>query len=359
MNEWIAPPDPDTVAGPPQATPFQWNLTNGAKAWTKDARELARLSDAPIIDGILREREVVSIVGAAKTRKTWFALALALAVANGAPFLGHETHRRKVLYLDYELKPGTFRKRMSLLSPVKPVGFFYQCLRGEERLPTVDEIAAIVAAEGFGLVVVDSLYRTEWIAEENNNDTTSRDLKKLQRFTHAVACSLLVVDHTAKGGGAERSAVDASRGASSKGGFFDALLVLRATDKGPDPAGKYCILDPVVRDWPEIEGLPLVSFSWDGSNATVESVGTVAPGAADSNATKLLEALAGAGKPMGRAALIAATGIPETTCRKVLAKLVASKQVAEAPAPNHSQRLVYRLADLMDEPRETPENSTL
>jgi hypothetical protein len=361
-TDWKEPPpvsDPVTPNGrQPQAapSPFKWNVTPGAETWTKNPVEIANMSDAPIVDGLLREREVASVIGAAKTSKTWFTLALALAVSKGEPFLERETHQRKTLYLDYELKPGTFRKRMSLLSDSQPDGFFYQCLRGLDRLPRVDEIADLVEAEGFGLVVVDSLYRTGWLSEENNNDTTSRELTSLQTFTNRVGCSVVVVDHTAKGGGNERSAVDAARGASSKGGFYDCLLVLRPTDKGPDPAGKYAILDAVVRDWPEASELPLVSFSWDRTSCMVELAGTVGPGEADANATKILEVLAGAEKPIGKAAIEAATRIPTSTIERALKKLVAKLLVEELPDPTHKQRLVYRLRDGMDEPRQTTPN---
>lgn len=356
---WKTPPDPEPQPESQNQAPltsFVWNVTNGATTWTKNPQEIADMSDAPIIQGLLREREVASVVGAAKTSKTWFTLALALAVSEGEEFLGMETHKRKVLYIDYELKPGTFRKRMSLLSDSQPDGFFYQCLRGLTRLPRVDEIADLVEREGFGLVIVDSLYRTGWLTEENNNDTSSRELTVLQTFTNRVGCSVVVVDHTAKGGGAERSAVDASRGASSKGGFYDALLVLRPTDKGPDPAGKYAILESVVRDWPAAEGLPLVSFSWDRTSCTVELAGTVGLGEADANATKILEVLAGVEKPIGKATIEAATGIPATTLRTAIARLVVKNLVKELPDPKHSQRLVYRLCDSMDKPCQTPPN---
>lgn len=346
-------PVPEVPAKP---QPFAWSISDAAETWTGDPEEIAALSDPPIIEGLLREREVGSVVGAAKTSKTWFTLALALAVARGDDFLGHETHKRKVLYLDYELKPGTFRKRMSLLSDGKPNGFFYQTLRGERRLPSVNEIAELVEREGFGLVIVDSLYRTGWLAEENNNDSTPRDLAPLQDFTRRVPCSLLCVDHTAKGGGNDKSAVDAARGASAKGGFWDCLMVLRPTDKGPDPAGSYAILDPVLRDWPRVEDLPLVSFAWHAASATVELAGEVSRNEADGLATAILEALATVDKPIGRKLISTMTGIPDSTLGRALKGLVAKGMVIETSDPSHSQRLVYRLADAIGEPRQTSPN---
>lgn len=354
---WKEPPPvaEDAPQARPQPEPFKWTITHGAETWTHDPQEIAALSDPPIIEGLLREREVGSVVGAAKTSKTWFSLALALSVASGDPFLGMATHRRRVLYLDYELKPGTFRKRMSLLAPEKPDGFFYQCLRGERRLPSVEEIAALVEAENFGLVVVDSLYRTGWLAEENNNDSTPRDLAPLHDFTRRCAASLLCVDHTAKGGGADKSAVDAARGASAKGGFWDCLLVLRPTDKGPDPAGNYAILDPVLRDWPRFDALPLVSFTWTATGCTVDTAGDVDRGESGATATKILEAI-GSTEGISRPAIATGTGIGETTVRRHLEAMLSRGRVIEFPDPGHKQRKLYRLPDIADEPRQTPPN---
>ena len=346
--------DRPPATGTPQ--PFRWHVCAGADGWTDDPGTIATLSDPAIIEGLLREREVATVVGAAKTAKTWFSLDLALKVAAGVPFLGMETHQRKTLYLDYELKEGTFKKRMSLLSPVRPEGFFYQCLRGEPRLPTVHEIADLVETEGFGLVVVDSLYRTGWLSEENSNDSTSRELTALQTFTARVGCSLLCVDHTSKGGGNERTAVDAARGASAKGGFYDCLLVLRPTDKGPRPDGAYCVLDPVLRDWPRLQKLPLVSFEWDATSCRVELAGGVDREESDAVATKILESIARGGRGISRADIAAECGVTDTVLRRALASPAVARQVVEFADPNHKQRRLYRTRDIADEPRQTPPN---
>jgi len=350
------PPDKEQSQQSSSPQPFTWQVRDGAEGWTNNPEEIANLSDAPIIEGLLREKEVATIVGAAKTAKTWFALALALKVAAGEQFLGMVTHRCRVLYLDFELKEGTFRKRMSMLSSEKPEGFFYQCLRGESRLPTLEEIAALVETEKFGLVVIDSLYRTGWLSVENCNDSTGRELTKLQIFTARTGCSLLCVDHTAKGGGSERSAVDAARGASTKGGFYDALLVLRPTEKGPDPQGTYAILDAVLRDWPKAEKLPLISFWWESMHCHVDLAGNVKRNEAETNNTKILEVIGGADKGIQISAIASASGISETTINRALKSEQMLKQVVSFPDPSHKQRILYRLKDFADEPSQTTPN---
>ncbi len=330
---------------------FKWSTTNAAAVWTREPASIAALSDPPIVDGLLREREVVQVVGAAKTAKTWFSLALALAIARGGKFLEIRTHPRRVLYLDYELKPGTFAKRLSMIADTCPRGFEFQCLRGFANLPTIQDIAAYVKMHSVGVVFVDSLYRTGWIQEENNNDSTARDLAQLQTFTRDTNCSLVCVDHTAKGAGTERSVVDSSRGASAKGGFFDGVYLLRPTDQGEDPEALYVTLDLVLRDWAAPKELPLVAFKWSATTATIEMAGNVPRSANRAASVKILEALAETETVTSKAAIIEATSLGEKVVRERLKELVATGHVEESPDPTHRQRSLYIL-----KPRQTASN---
>jgi predicted transcriptional regulator len=237
-----------------------------------------------------------------------------------------------------------------MLSGEKPDGFLYQLLRGEPRLPTIAELSEIIQKEEIGLVVVDSLYRTNWLSEENSNDSTGKELTPIQRLASDTGASVLVIDHTAKGGGDGRSAVDASRGASAKGGFFDGIFVLRPTDQGPDPQGNYVILDPVVRDWAPFKELPLMSFSWSATSADLEIAGEVDPNAANNDTTVILSILAECDNPVGNSFIAAQTNLSAKRTREALAKLTAKGKVIESPDPSHKQRKLYRLPDMGDKP---------
>ena len=338
--------DGDTTPQPGHPSTFTFQPVNAGEVWTDDPEALAAKADPPIIDGLLREREVASVVGAAKLRKTWFTLELGLAVAAGREFIGRETEARKVLYLDYELKRGTFERRVAMLAGERPNGFFFQCLRGEPFLPTVQEIQDYVAAEGFGLVIVDSLYRTGWLSEENGNDSTPRELSVLQRFTAESGCSLVVVDHTAKGGGEGKSAVDAARGASSKAGFWDGLYVLRATDQGGDPHGEYVVLDPVLRDWPAFKKLPLICYSFTSTRCRIVPDGEVDRGSKPTTAEDILEYLDSRNHEWAAPADIReACGISNTSAQKALCHLTKRGRIERKQDPQHKQRFVYRIPE--------------
>jgi KaiC/GvpD/RAD55 family RecA-like ATPase len=328
--------------------PFEWALIDASSTWTKDPVLIAAMDDEAIVEKLIRRREVVCVVGQAKTAKTWFSVRLALCISSGTPFLGLRTHLSKVLYLDYELKPETFRKRLSLLSPERPENFRYFCMRGRDRLPRVGELEEMILREGIEFVVVDSMYRTGWLSEENSNDSTSRELASLQRLTTNTGCTLLVVDHTAKGFSAERTAVDSARGASVKGGFFDGILVLRPTDKGDDKGSTYALLDPVLRTWPYFKELPLVKFSWSDSAAQVEKEGDVSPSEVDANGAKIIEVLGDRGKGLSVRELHEATGIKKETLRRRLDAMAGMGRIIREPNPKHSQGFLYRQPDLVD-----------
>lgn len=329
----------ETLPPPPGVSPgYAWEIQDASVAWTDDTAEIEAMSAPPIIHGLLRDGDAATIVGGAKTQKSWLALRLGICVATGISFLGYKVSRRRVLYLDYELKNGTFRKRMCMLANAPPEGLIFMTLRGADRLPEMSEIEELIDEENIGLVILDPLYRTGLLQEENSNDTTGRELIALQNIATRTGAALLVVDHTAKGGGNERSAVDAARGASAKGGFFDAIIVLRP--KHDSPGANLVSLDAVTRDWPKLTELPLVSFAWDAGRCSVELQGTVSREDPSMVHHRIVEYLRDSA-PVGTKDIASALGIAETTLRNALSKLEGMGQVKSIADPDHRQRKLY------------------
>ena len=66
-----------------------------------------------VIEGVLHKGSKMIISGSSKAGKTLSLLHLGLAVANGEPWLGHNTHKEgsKVIYLDFELKAPYGRQK--------------------------------------------------------------------------------------------------------------------------------------------------------------------------------------------------------------------------------------------------------
>jgi RecA-family ATPase len=284
------------------------------------------LSDPPIIEGMLREREVAAIVASPKSCKTWIAMDLALSVAAGTPFLRRNTVKKRVLYIDYELKEGTLLSRISKLSTVKPVGLSHLCLRGQGTLPTQQDLKDLIREGEYGLVIIDSLYKTGWLSEENSNDSTARELNGLQEVARETGAAIVVIDHTAKGGGAERSVVDSARGASSKGGFFDDLFLLREPKNKPKEDGVYVEMDTVFRDLPSLKKRLLIRVYWEGeTEASVELVEEIDKSSTNRNEDAVRNHLQNHPDGCTYAELMAATGIKKETLRRTLLDLNATK----------------------------------
>ncbi|MDB4294528.1 AAA family ATPase [Akkermansiaceae bacterium] len=321
-----------------QKVPFDWRILHGSDAWLSDAKSIRALDAPTIIDGMLREGEVVSIIGGAKTYKTWFSLAMAYAVANGDSFIGKDVLNVPVCYLDYELKLNSFRKRLSIVAPDIPQNLDFQCLRATKRLPRIGEIKDLIINNNYKFVVIDSLYRTGWLSEENSNDSTSKELGDLQGLAEETGAAIMIVDHTAKGGGKDKQVVDAARGASAKAGFFDSMFFLR-----PDKEDQRVIVDMVLRDWPAPKESPIVEFDFNNYQLTTEVVGKSSKGDKNGHRSEILEMLAQKGS---EGISYADLSLPEETARRNLKALIKDGLIEEFKKPNeHKQRKFFRLID--------------
>ncbi|MDB4501513.1 helicase RepA family protein [Akkermansiaceae bacterium] len=329
-----------TLAEPKKTkvVPFAWRILHGSDVWLADAESIRALDAPTIIDGMLREGEVVSIIGGAKTYKTWFSLAMAYAVANGDSFIGKDVFNVPVCYLDYELKLNSFRKRLSIVAPSIPNNLDLQCLRGTKRLPRIGEIKDLIINNNYKFVVIDSLYRTGWLTEENSNDSTSKELGDLQGLAEETGAAIMLVDHTAKGGGKDKQVVDAARGASAKAGFFDSMFFLR-----PDKEEQRVVVDMVLRDWPAPKTSPIISFDFSGYELEMNVVGESSKGDKNGHRDALMDHLT---KQKEEGVCYADIDLSQSSAKRVLDKLIKEGVVEEFKKPNeHKQKKFFRLVD--------------
>jgi hypothetical protein len=74
-----------------------------------------------IVDGIVTEQSKLVIGSGSKTFKTWLTMDMSLSIAHGVAFLGRSTTRRRVLYVNLELKPGTSTRRLQAIATAKKI----------------------------------------------------------------------------------------------------------------------------------------------------------------------------------------------------------------------------------------------
>ncbi|MBI2926401.1 MAG: AAA family ATPase [Verrucomicrobia bacterium] len=189
-----------------------------------------------IVQGIVAEQSKLVIGSGSKSFKTWLTLDMALSIAHEVPCLARETTRRRVLYVNLELKPQSFKRRLQTVAKAKGIAvdrgwFLHLPLRGKLAGLTVFEIVCriIRLAEQFkaGVVVTDPIYKLNVEGEENNSRDQTVFFNQLDRITTEAGCTLILDDHFSKGNQSEKDPLDAIRGSSAKGGDVDAAMVLR------------------------------------------------------------------------------------------------------------------------------------
>lgn len=208
--------------------------------WTSEVAWL----DAPpaearmLVQGMLREGELMVIAAAPKARKSQLAIQLVLSVVTGRPFLGELpiVSPGAVLYLNYELARATFENRASAVGRAMGVkdgelqGLWHTWHMREDPL---DAVAAAERIErekiqGLRLIVIDPL-RNAYPAQiggesfsENSNAHVAALVRRLMQLATRTGASVLVNHHTTKGEAGGKSLTDQGAGAGSLSGGVDA-----------------------------------------------------------------------------------------------------------------------------------------
>jgi hypothetical protein len=210
--------------------------------WLKqisDAAAIMELEIPPvveIVEGITTEHSKLGIGSSSKSNKTWLAMDLGLSIAHGVTFLGHQTARRRVLYVNPELKEATFERRIQAIAKAKgiavePTWFNHLALRGKLAGITLNGIVSrIIRIAGrlqVEVVVLDSIYKLNTEGAENDSRDQTLFYNEVDRLTTEGKCTVIMIDHAGKGNQSEKEPLDVFRGSSVKGGDLDAAMILR------------------------------------------------------------------------------------------------------------------------------------
>ena len=192
-----------------------------------------------IVQGIVAEHSKLALVSSAKCFKTWVTIYLALAISHKADFLGRPTVRRRVLYVNLELKPQTFVRRLQAIAgrlgiTIDRDWFSHLSLRGKMAGLSVHEVVSriitVARARGVEVYVIDPVFKLNVEGEENSSRDQTVFFNELDRITTEGNATLILNDHSGKGNQSEKDPLDVIRGSSAKGGDLDAAMVLRKHD---------------------------------------------------------------------------------------------------------------------------------
>jgi RecA-family ATPase len=197
--------------------------------WPVSASEaLQKPQELPpqLLREMLYEGGTMLLAGPSKSMKTWTMIALAVATASGAEWMGAKAQACPVLYLNLELPRYVFERRV--MAVCKAMALPYP-----ERLYTIHTRTAGITTDlrwieanlpvvmqdvGAKMLIIDPHYKISACSgyEENSNDGQGMLLARLESLTSSRQCALVIAHHFAKGNASDKSAIDRASG----GGVF-------------------------------------------------------------------------------------------------------------------------------------------
>jgi hypothetical protein len=200
-------------------TPGQVEADTKPNPWlslVEDAADIVIKTIPPVVEivgDIVAEKSKLVIASGSKSFKTWLSIHLGLCVAGGLRFLERFTTRRRVVYVNLELQPRTFDRRVQAIAKatgitVDRAWFYHLPLRGKLAGLTVFEIVnrIIAVANHFRaeVVICDPVYKMNVEGDENSSRDQTNFFNQLDRITTEAGCTLILNDHFSKGNQSEK-----------------------------------------------------------------------------------------------------------------------------------------------------------
>lgn len=226
-----------------------------------------------LVNGLIRKQEFGTVTGASKTRKSWFLMYLAFAIAFLKAFFGIKVLTPvDVLYLNFELLPGAWDERLALirsawgnLSETPHVLRAWQ-LRGK-TLNYKDLSAAIQYRlwkekwkDPPGLIIIDPAYKTWTGADELSSGIMAEVYDAFGKLVEDLGAAVVACLHSTKGKQDGKRALDTSSGAGVQGRMPDFNTNLRVKDSdltNNNPAPKITV-EPTLRHGEAVKSFKIV-----------------------------------------------------------------------------------------------------
>jgi len=183
-----------------------------------------------VIDRVFPEKSFGIIYGAPKKGKSFVALDMALCVASGLPWHGHEVRRGNVLYIVGEGLGGLGKRLKAWKAhnqPESEIAFYGLVTRVNMRAPEdVAEILKAISAikSDFSLIIIDTVARALLGGDENSATDIGEFIAGCDLIKDATGAAVIGVHHTGKD--EERG----MRGSSAMLAGLDTCILVKRTD---------------------------------------------------------------------------------------------------------------------------------
>ncbi len=213
----------------------------------------------PVLLDTFDAGDKVAVVAASKTRKSFYALQLAISLAAGKDFLSWGVSRpRQVLVVQMEIQERHYWRRVRRMAEALKVGVDdlderLMIVNGRGHGLTAEQLKPLAEKAEAEVVIIDPLYKLSE-GDENSAGDMGRLLSQFDELATATGAAVVYVHHDAKGSPGDRDTRDRGSGSGVLGRDYDACMTLTEhRDEGADAA----VVQALLRNYPPQEGFAI------------------------------------------------------------------------------------------------------
>lgn len=206
-----------------------------------------------------------TVIGSgSKAYKTWLVLDLGISVATGSQWLGLDTTKGKVLFVNFEIPAYFFRKRLRMVCEAKGVSldnlsdFHVLTTRGVKRKVSfrsfLRDVVSQIRGQTYSVIILDPSYMM-MEGEENSPKDVLDMLNELEGISVETGAAVVYTAHFAKGNQAAKAALDRISGSGVHARNPDTIITITEL-KEP---GTY-VMDAILRNHAPMDAIGL---SWE------------------------------------------------------------------------------------------------
>ena len=211
------------------------------------------IESSPIIPQLFDAGDKVVIIGQSKTRKSFFALQLALCLAASRSFLGFPAIQdTKVLIIQFEIRKNKYHARFNKLRTALSIegheltNLHIVNARGKKAFESIIEDR--VQALRPNVIILDPFYKL-MEGDENKSEDVKPILAFFDTISETYGCAVIYVHHDKKGTSGDQQLTDRGSGSGVLARDFDSAIFL--TPHKTDANG--LVVEFIARNYPPIE----------------------------------------------------------------------------------------------------------
>ena len=215
-----------------------------------------------LIKGLVHQGTKTIVGGGSKSFKTWIQLDVAICVAYGQPWMGFETTPGRVLFVNFEIQPAFFQRRLKTIMESKGITFEegrldLWNLRGFSAAYgiLIPQIIERIKSVGYSLVILDPIYKLYGSANENDASEVAQLLNSLEKVCVETGAAIMFGAHYSKGNQSTKESVDRISGSGVFARDPDSIIPFTRHEE----EGSF-VVEPTLRN---LAPVPAFTVTWN------------------------------------------------------------------------------------------------